>query len=95
LCGTEFDSIEAELRFFERHSLPVDGVQVEVPLSQGEMLVFDNLAVAHGRRGTRRPAEVHQWVFGEALGVARQRELRSRLLACFQTPASGDRTGAD
>ncbi len=95
LCGTEFDSIEAELRFFERHSLRVDGVQVEVPLSQGELLVFDNLAVAHGRRGTRRPAELHQWVFGETLGVARQRELRSHLLACFQTPASGDHTGTD
>lgn len=66
LCGTEFDSLDAELRFFARHSLRVDEVQIEVPLSPGELLVFDNLAVAHGRRGSRRPGELHQWVFGES-----------------------------
>lgn len=96
LCGMEFDSLDAELRFFELHSLRVDEVQVEIPLSPGEMLVFDNLAVAHGRQGVRRPGELHQWVFGEhSLGVAGQRELRSHLLAAFRPPPSSDHVATE
>jgi hypothetical protein len=88
LCGMEFDDLDSELRFFERHSVPTDEVVVEIPLSPGELLVFDNLAVAHGRRGMRQPGELHQWVFGESdLTVARQRELRDEVLAAFRTPS--------
>jgi hypothetical protein len=84
LCGTEFDSLRAEVRFFADHSLDVEAVQHEVALSPGELLVFDNLAVAHGRRGTRRPGELRQWVFGETgLSVAAQRKLRDDVLAAF------------
>ena len=95
LCGMEFDGLDAELRFFQGHSLRVDEVQIEVPLSPGELLVFDNLAVAHGRRGVRRPGELRQWVFGETLGVAGQLELRGRVLAAFggsdgSAPASAE-----
>jgi len=92
LCGMEFDSLDSERQFFERHSLCLDGVQVDVPLSPADLLVFDNLAVAHGRRGTRRPGELRQWVFGESSsGLARQRELRDYLLAAFHAPASDAR----
>lgn len=91
LCGMEFDTIDAELRFFEHHSLRVGDVQIEVPLSPGEMLIFDNLAVAHGRRGTRRPGELRQWVFGEnSVGVRRLRELRGNVLAAFRASPSSD-----
>ena len=41
MCGMEFDSLAAELSFFEHHSLAVDEVLIEVPLSRGELLVFD------------------------------------------------------
>lgn len=85
LCGMEFDSLQAEHRFFARHGLDIEAVQVEIRLAPGELLVFDNLAMAHGRRGTRRPGELRQWVFGEAsLGLAGQRELRDRVLAVFE-----------
>jgi hypothetical protein len=85
LCGMEFESLDAELDFFVRHSLTVAAVEIEVPLSPGELLVFDNLALAHGRRGTRQPGELHQWVFGESQpGLVRQRELRDHVLAAFQ-----------
>lgn len=61
-------------------------------MSPGELLVFDNLALAHGRRGIRRPGELHQWVFGEPrAGVARQRELRDSVLAAFGGPRVIDR----
>ena len=84
LCGMEFDTLRSEVRLFERHSLRVEDVQTEIRLSPGELLVFDNLAVAHGRRGVRRPGELHQRVFGESgVRVARQHELRDRVLAAF------------
>lgn len=93
LCGTEFDAYQSELRFFERHSLRVNDVQLEIHLQQGELLVFDNLAVAHGRRGTRQPGELRQIVFGEANGATgRQRELRARFLGAFRGPSDDDRT---
>jgi hypothetical protein len=94
LCGMEFDSIGAELRFFARHSLRVDEVQIDVALLPGELLIFDNLAVAHGRRGLRRPGELRQWVFGETLSVAGQLDVRSQVLAAFGAPRSIDHTTA-
>jgi hypothetical protein len=84
LCGMEFESLRAELAFFERHELHVEAVQVEVALAPGELLVFDNLALAHGRRGVRRPGELHQRVFGHRrLGLSAQRRLRDRVLDSF------------
>jgi len=84
LCGTEFDSALSEARFLGQHGLRVDAVEVDVALSPGELLVFDNLALAHGRRGSRRPGELHQWVFGaKAVGLSEQRRIRDRVLAAF------------
>jgi hypothetical protein len=85
LCGTEFDSLRAELGFFERHDLDVTAVQVEVALRPGELLVFDNLALAHGRRGIRRPGELRQRVFGHTgLSPTAQCRVRDRVLNAFQ-----------
>jgi hypothetical protein len=84
LCGMEFDTLTAELSFFDRLGLDVDAVQVEVPLRPGDLLVFDNLALAHGRRGRRRPGELHQRVYGHrSVSPAAQRVLRDRVLAVF------------
>ena len=91
LCGTEFDNLRAEVAFFERHSLRLEEVTVEVGLSPGELLVFDNFALAHGRRGTRRAGELRQWVFGEAgVGVAEQLELREGVLSAFEQRPTAD-----
>jgi Taurine catabolism dioxygenase TauD, TfdA family len=84
LCGMEFGSISAELHFFEHLGLDVAAVQIDVPLCPGDLLVFDNLAVAHGRQGTRRPGELHQRVYGyRSLSPSAQRVLRDRFLAVF------------
>jgi hypothetical protein len=89
LFGMEFDSLAGELLFFERHSLAVEKVVIEIPLSPGDVLVFDNLVLAHGRRGSRQPGELHQWIFGErSAGIARQLELRARVLAAFRASAT-------
>lgn len=91
LCGTEFDNLLSEVAFFERHSLSLEAVTIEVGLSPGELLVFDNFSLAHGRRGSRRAGELHQWVFGEEeVGLAEQFELRERVLSAFERQAPAD-----
>ena len=82
-CGLEFDSLFAEFTFFARHGLDVDDVEISVDLQPGELLVFDNLALAHGRRGARRPGELHQRMFGHSLQPAAQRALRDGVLKAF------------
>ncbi|MGI8678393.1 MAG: hypothetical protein ACR2LX_06870 [Jatrophihabitans sp.] len=84
LCGTEFAALDDETRFFARRGLPVDVVVVEVRLRPGELLVFDNLAFAHGRSGRRAPGELHQRVYGHrALSPRNQVKLRDGVLAAF------------
>ena len=84
LCGTEFGSLDDEQQFLAERGVDVAAVAVEVCLGPGELLVFDNLAVAHGRRGTRRPGELHQRVLGHrAAPVELLVRLRSRLLEAF------------
>jgi Taurine catabolism dioxygenase TauD, TfdA family len=88
LCGLEFDSLSSELAFFARHGLRIRDAEIEMPLEPGELLLFDNLAVAHGRRGTRQPGELHQRVFGHHhLQPAAQRKLRDQVLTAFYATA--------
>lgn len=87
LCGMEFDTLAAEVTFFESLGLDVAAVQTEIPLGPGDLLVFDNLVLAHGRRGSRRPGELHQRVYGHrSMPPAAQRALRDRFLAVFDEP---------
>jgi hypothetical protein len=80
----EFDTLAAELAFFTGFGLDVNTVEVEVPLRPGDLVVFDNLALAHGRLGSRRPGELHQRVYGHRLlPPPGQRALRDRFLAAF------------
>lgn len=73
LCGMEFATLGEELAFFARRGLPLAEVGLEVLLQPGDLLVFDNLALAHGRRGTRKPGELHQRIIPTcAVGVAGQ-----------------------
>jgi hypothetical protein len=83
LCGLEFDSLSSELAFFSHHGLRIRDAEVEIALEPGELLVFDNLAVAHGRRGPRQPGELCQRVFGHHLEPAAQIKLRDRVLTAF------------
>jgi hypothetical protein len=87
LCGLEFDSLRAEAAFFAQHDLRVEDFAIDVALAPGELLVFDNFALAHGRRGTRAPGELRQRVFGHReLAPAAQRDLRARVLSAFYGP---------
>jgi hypothetical protein len=87
LCGMEFDSLQAEVAFLRGFDLDVDAVQVAVMLRPGDLLVFDNLRLAHGRSGTRQPGELRQRVFGyRNLSAAGQLELRDRVLGAFDAP---------
>jgi hypothetical protein len=86
LCGAEFASLAEETEFFARRDLHPDAVEIDVCLGPGELLIIDNFALAHGRRGTRRPGELHQRVFGHpALPVDEQLRFRNRVLDAFGT----------
>ncbi len=88
-CGMEFDDAESEAAFFAVRGLDVAAVAVEVRLAPGDLLVFDNHAVAHGRRGRRLPGELHQRFFGLlGAGVDEQLRMRDRLLDRFRNPGS-------
>lgn len=85
LCGNEFASTDAELEFFQARGLSVPDVAIEVDLRPGELLVFDNLLLAHGRRGVRQPGELRQRVFGHTAAAPDcQKTIRDRVLAAFR-----------
>jgi hypothetical protein len=90
LCGLEFDSLSSEQAFFSRYGLRLHDAEIELELEPGELLLFDNLALAHGRRGKRQPGELRQRVFGHHLQPARQSELRDRVLVAFCASQSAE-----
>jgi hypothetical protein len=91
LCGMEFDSLSAECAFFRRQGLDVEEVATDVALRPGQLMVFDNLALAHGRRGCRQPGELHQPVFGHRqFSPVEQRALRERVLGAFCSSSADD-----
>ncbi len=91
LCGMEFSALADERGYFARHGLQLAAAEEEFVLSPGELLVFDNLSTAHGRRGRRNTGELHQLCIGFAsLDLAGQATLLDRILASF-TPATGSR----
>jgi hypothetical protein len=84
LCGMEFGSRAEERAHLLARGLELDGVEEQVRLAPGELLLFDNLATAHGRVGRRAPRELHQLCVGYA-GLDRrgQRVLLPRVLGAF------------
>jgi hypothetical protein len=84
LCGMEFESIEEERAHFSKRRLDLARAEHRIRLAPGELLVFDNLATAHGRVGARRPNELHQLCVGyPGLQPGRQRTLLLRVLDAF------------
>ena len=89
LCGMEFASVAEERAHFARHGIELANIEHRILLSAGELLLFDNLATAHGRVGTRRPEELHQLCVGyRSLGVTSQQTMLHRVLDAFG-PADG------
>jgi hypothetical protein len=67
-----------------RHGLDLTAAEDEIVLSRGELLLFDNLAIAHGRRGRRHPGDLHQLCIGfGSLDLTGQTKLLDRFLAGF------------
>lgn len=83
-CGLEFARLADERSFFAQRGLRLRAAETEVSLAPGQLLVFDNLAVAHGRRGQRQPGELHQRIYGHrTLPPSRQALLRDRVLTAL------------
>jgi hypothetical protein len=87
LCGLEFATLVEERRYFAGHGLRLLAAEEELVLSSGELLLFDNLLTAHGRRGRRHPGELHQLCIDfPSLDLPSQAKLLDRILAAFETP---------
>jgi hypothetical protein len=84
LCGMEFGSVPDEQAHFARHGLRLDSVERRIALRPGELLLFDNLAIAHGRVGKRRPEELHQLCVGyRGLDAVGRRAVLDSVLDAF------------
>jgi hypothetical protein len=86
LCGMEFSALDDERRYFARHGLDLAAAEEEIILSSGELLIFDNLVTAHGRRGRRNAGELHQLCVGFcSLDLTGQALLLDRFLTLFDS----------
>lgn len=97
LCGMEFSALDDERSYFARHGLRLAASEQEIVLAPGELLIFDNLTAAHGRRGRRNTGELHQLCIGFAdLDLTGQATLLDRILASFAASStSGGAVPAD
>jgi hypothetical protein len=97
LCGLEFLTLEDERLYFAQHGLCLEVAEQEIILSEGELLLFDNLTVAHGRRGRRNTGELHQLCVGfGSLDRSGQVILLDRILTGFREGhGCGDATTAE
>jgi hypothetical protein len=85
LCGMEFLTLEEEHHYFSQHRLRLTAAEEEVVLTEGQLLLFDNLAIGHGRRGRRNAGELHQLCIGfGSLDLAGQAPLLNRFLSAFE-----------
>ena len=84
LCGTEFSTLTEETLFFSQRGLSVEAVVIEVRLQPGELLLLDNLALAHGRQGSRAPGAPPGNLRTPSTTPSRADQLsRDRVLAAF------------
>jgi hypothetical protein len=92
LCGMEFESLAEERHHFAERGLDLDAAEHVVALRPGGLLIFDNLATAHGRLGRRQPLELQQLCLGyRKLDPHHQAELLARVMAQFTgTPATAE-----
>jgi hypothetical protein len=89
-CGLEFATLAEERRYFAEHGLHLRAAEEELVLSSGELLLFDNLLTAHGRRGRRHSGELHQLCIGfPSLDLPGQTMLLDRILTAFDAPSGG------
>jgi hypothetical protein len=85
LCGMEFRTLDEERRYFAQHGLRLDAAEEEIVLTAAQLLLFDNLAVGHGRRGRRNAGELHQLCIGfGSLDLVGQTVLLNRFLSGFE-----------
>ena len=58
------DGLAGETAFFEKHNVVLSNHERRITLKPGDLLIADNLRVAHGRAGRRPAEELVQYLFG-------------------------------
>lgn len=63
--GNEFDGYDDEVKFYESFGLDIQSAQTCIKLRPGDLLVLNNIATIHGRRGVRQRGEIDQYLLGK------------------------------
>ncbi len=64
--GKARDGLKAEQQFFSRCGIDLAAQEQRFVLAPGDLLIVDNLRVAHGRHGKRPAEELTQYLYGVA-----------------------------
>lgn len=60
----EAQSLQNEYAFFKKAGYDLAAVEERVNLQPGQMIIFDNTRIGHGRLGHREAAELYQFMYG-------------------------------
>jgi hypothetical protein len=84
--ASEKEAYQAEAEFFAKHGITLDGVEHQVKLKPGQLLLLDNTRVIHGRIGRRREKELFNFMWGvKAIGPEDIKALRRDICAQLVT----------
>ncbi len=82
----EFEAHGLETAFYLQHGINMPTSEVEVTLEPGQLLIIDNVRIAHGRIGQRQERELYSFMWGlpEATpaDISAVRTCISELLCC-------------
>jgi hypothetical protein len=86
--GNEFGSIEDESAFFKRHGIEIEAVAKSIKLQPGQLILFDNTRMVHGRVGRRKKHEIFQMSYGlKNVSEDASREFATQFLLSFAVPS--------
>lgn len=55
---------QQEADFFARYGVNLNAIEEQIEIRPGQMLIYDNLRIVHGRIGERKPKELFNFLFG-------------------------------
>jgi uncharacterized protein YdcH (DUF465 family) len=56
--------LQQEQNFFLKAGIDLSSIEEQIEIKPGQMLIYDNLRIVHGRIGERQPKELFNFLFG-------------------------------
>lgn len=84
--GEWVDGYQEEIDYFLSHGFLIETWEKRYTLRPGDLLIIDNLRVAHGQIGQREPEEIYQFIYGTNRATAFDvDQLRRQLVSTLKT----------